>query len=118
MYAATCTCLGSVLDQSRIGLGSGAALGVADVVFPNKNVPLISAQNTAPILTDPFTHQRTYFRTAPNCPELPRTAPNDQIQGWVDSDCVRDQLGAKLGASVSDSTAYANQLGGVFARRH
>ena len=85
---------------------SGTAFGSADRVFSERDVLLVSPSNTAPGLTDPETHQRTYFRTA----------FNDAIQGSVVADFVftRQQLETAVTVSKADD-AYSGQLADTFS---
>jgi branched-chain amino acid transport system substrate-binding protein len=85
---------------------SGTAFGSADRVFSERDILLVSPSNTAPGLTDPETHQRTYFRTA----------FNDAIQGSVVADFVftRQQLSTAVTVSKAED-AYSEQLAGTFS---
>lgn len=83
---------------------SGAAYQAAEPIFSEAGVLLVSAQNTAPILTSRTDADRTYFRTA----------PNDLIQGAVVADFVGGDLGLNRLAIVSDGSVYSEELGNVF----
>ncbi|MEJ6510887.1 MAG: branched-chain amino acid ABC transporter substrate-binding protein [Actinomycetota bacterium] len=83
---------------------SGAAYQAAEPLFSEAGVLLVSAQNTAPILTATADEDRTYFRTA----------PNDLIQGAVVADFIGGDLGLDRIAVVSDGTVYSDELGTVF----
>jgi branched-chain amino acid transport system substrate-binding protein len=84
---------------------SSTAFGSADQVLSERDVLLVSPSNTAPSLTDPDSHQRTYFRTA----------FNDAIQGSVVADFVfsRQQLTSAVTVSKADD-AYSSQLAATF----
>ena len=85
---------------------SGTAFGSADGLFSDQNVVLISPSNTAPGLTDPETHQRTYFRTA----------FNDAIQGSIVADFIftRQEIATAVTVSKRDD-AYSQELADTFA---
>jgi branched-chain amino acid transport system substrate-binding protein len=83
---------------------SSAALGVADKIFSDKGILLISPSNTNPNLTAKETHQPFYLRTA----------HNDKIQGAVVADFAFKQLGAKTAATIHDESPYADALAAVF----
>lgn len=83
---------------------SGAAYQAAEPIFSEAGVLLVSAQNTAPILTAKADPDRTYFRTA----------PNDLIQGAVVADFVGGDLGLDRIAVISDGSVYSEELGNVF----
>ncbi len=63
---------------------SSAALGVADKIFGDLGIPLVSPSNTGPALTNPSTHNPFYLRTA----------HNDKLQGRVVADFAFGDLGA------------------------
>ncbi len=86
---------------------SGSAFGSADRVFAEHNVLVVSPSNTAPGLTNPETHQRTYFRTA----------FNDAIQSSVVADFIftRQQITSAVTVSKADD-AYSGQLAEMFSR--
>ena len=85
---------------------SGSAFGSAARVFAERNVLLISPSNTAPGLTAPDTHERTYFRTA----------FNDAIQGSVVADFIftNRQIDAAVTVAKAED-AYSQQLSETFA---
>jgi branched-chain amino acid transport system substrate-binding protein len=83
---------------------SGAAYQAAEPLFSEAGVLLVSAQNTAPVLTAKVDEDSTYFRTA----------PNDLIQGAVVADFVGGDLGLDRIAVVSDGSVYSDELGTVF----
>ena len=86
---------------------SGAAYKAAEPIMAEAGVLLISAQNTAPILTTSTDPARTYFRTA----------PNDLMQGSVVADFVGGELGLERVAVVVDGTVYSDELSTVFSTR-
>lgn len=84
---------------------SAAAFGAADVVLAERGILLISPSNSAPGLTTPDAHQRTYFRTA----------FNDLIQASADADFAHSRMGWESAAVVHrDGDAYTTQLAGAF----
>jgi branched-chain amino acid transport system substrate-binding protein len=83
---------------------SSAALGVADKIFSDKGILLISPSNTNPALTADGTHQPFYLRTA----------HNDRIQGAIVSDFALQKLGAKTAATINDESPYADGLAAAF----
>jgi branched-chain amino acid transport system substrate-binding protein len=83
---------------------SSAALGVADKIFNDKGILLISPSNTNPNLTAEGTHQAFYLRTA----------HNDKIQGAIVADFAFTKLGAKTAATIHDESPYADALAAVF----
>ena len=83
---------------------SSAALGVADKVFSDKGILLISPSNTNPNLTSDTAHQAFYLRTA----------HNDTIQGSVMADFAIKFLKAKSAATIHDESPYADALAEVF----
>jgi branched-chain amino acid transport system substrate-binding protein len=83
---------------------SGAALGVADKIFSDKGITIISPSNTNPNLTAEGEHQPFYFRTA----------HNDKIQGAVVADFAYNELEAKSAATINDESPYADALAAVF----
>jgi branched-chain amino acid transport system substrate-binding protein len=83
---------------------SSSALGVADQIFSNKGILLISPSNTNPNLTAGGSHQPFYLRTA----------HNDKIQGLVVADFTTKFLHAKTAATIHDESPYADALAAVF----
>jgi branched-chain amino acid transport system substrate-binding protein len=83
---------------------SSSALGVADKIFSDKGILLISPSNTNPNLTAEGTHQPFYLRTA----------HNDKIQGAIVADFAITKLGAKTAATIHDESPYADALAAVF----
>src|SRR6266581_3165057 len=83
---------------------SSSALGVADKIFSDKGIILISPSNTGPALTAQGTHQPFYLRTA----------HNDKIQGAVVADFVKTKLAFTSAATIHDESPYSDQLAAVF----
>lgn len=83
---------------------SSAALGVADQIFSDKGMILISPSNTNPGLTSEEAHQPFYLRTA----------HNDKIQGAIVSDFALQELGATTAATINDESPYADGLAAAF----
>src|SRR5712691_5459928 len=83
---------------------SSSALGVADKIFSDKGIVLISPSNTGPALTAQGTHQPFYLRTA----------HNDKIQGAVVADFVKTKLAFTSAATIHDESPYSDQLAAVF----
>lgn len=81
---------------------SSAALGVADKIFNDVGVPLISPSNTGPALTG-TAHQPFYLRTA----------HNDKIQGAVVAAFVKTK-NLKTAATINDESPYADGLAAAF----
>ncbi len=84
---------------------SSAALGVADKIFGDQGIPLVSPSNTSPALTNPGTHNPFYLRTA----------HNDTIQGAVVAEFASQELGAASAATIHDGSPYAEGLANAFA---
>ncbi len=82
---------------------SSAALGVADKIFSDAGVPIISPSNTGPALTG-TDHQPFYLRTA----------HNDKIQGAVVAGFVQKEKGLKTAATINDESPYADGLATAF----
>ncbi|HYG71841.1 MAG TPA: branched-chain amino acid ABC transporter substrate-binding protein [Actinomycetota bacterium] len=83
---------------------SSAALGVADQIFSDKGILLISSSNTNPGLTSEEAHQPFYLRTA----------HNDKIQGAIVADFALQELGATTAATINDESPYADGLAAAF----
>jgi branched-chain amino acid transport system substrate-binding protein len=83
---------------------SSAALGVADKIFSDKGIILLSPSNTNPGLTSPEAHQPFYLRTA----------HNDKIQGAIVSDFVYTKEGITTAATINDESPYADGLAEAF----
>jgi branched-chain amino acid transport system substrate-binding protein len=84
---------------------SSAALGVADKIFGDAGIPLVSPSNTGPALTNPETHNPFYLRTA----------HNDSIQGAAVATFAFEELGAASAATIHDGSPYAEGLANAFA---
>jgi branched-chain amino acid transport system substrate-binding protein len=84
---------------------SSAALGVADKIFSDKGIAIVSPSNTGPALTVEGTHQPFYLRTA----------HNDKLQGAVVADFAFGELGAQSAATIHDGSPYAEGLANAFA---
>jgi branched-chain amino acid transport system substrate-binding protein len=84
---------------------SSAALGVADKIFGDQGIVLMSPSNTSPALTNPGTHNPFYLRTA----------HNDSIQGAVVAQFAFEELGAASAATIHDGSPYAEGLANAFA---
>ncbi len=83
---------------------SSAALGVADQIFADKGIMLISPSNTNPNLTSADVWSGFYARTA----------HNDAIQGAIVADFAAQKLGGKTAATINDESPYADALAAVF----
>ena len=97
-----------VSDPSLLGIiGTNcSSAGVpAAKIAADANVVLISPSNTAPSLTAPDTHEKTYLRSC----------HNDKIQGAAMAHFVYDELGLRTAATIHDGSPYADQLQQVFA---
>ena len=84
---------------------SSASLGVADKIFSDKGITIISSSATNPALTTEGTHQPFYFRTA----------HNDRIQAAVVVDYAVQELGAKTAVTIHDESPYTQGLTDGFA---
>lgn len=84
---------------------SSAALGVADTIFSEKGISIVSPSNTGPALTAEATHQPFYLRTA----------HNDSIQGAAVANFAYTELGLTSAATIHDGSPYADGLQQVFA---
>lgn len=84
---------------------SSAALGVADKIFGDQGIVLVSPSNTSPALTVPGTHNPFYLRTA----------HNDTIQGAAVAQFAFEELGAASAATIHDGSPYAEGLANAFA---
>jgi branched-chain amino acid transport system substrate-binding protein len=79
---------------------SSASLGVADKIFSDKGITIISPSATNPALTTEGTHQPYWFRTA----------HNDRIQAAVVADFAVQKLGAKTAITIHDESPYTQGL--------
>jgi branched-chain amino acid transport system substrate-binding protein len=84
---------------------SSAALDVADQIFSDKGISIVSPSNTGPALTDPAKHKPFYLRTA----------HNDSIQGAAVANFAFNELGVTTAATIHDGSPYAEGLQAVFA---
>jgi branched-chain amino acid transport system substrate-binding protein len=84
---------------------SSASLGVADKIFSDKGITIISPSATNPALTTEGTHQPFWFRTA----------HNDRIQAAVVVDYAVQKLGAKTAVTIHDESPYTQGLTDGFA---
>lgn len=84
---------------------SSASLGVADKIFSDKGITIISSSATNPALTADGTHQPFWFRTA----------HNDRIQAATVVDYAVDTLGAKTAVTIHDESPYTQGLTDGFA---
>jgi len=84
---------------------SSAALGVADKIFGDLGIPLVSPSNTAPALTNPATHNPFYLRTA----------HNDRVQGAAVAAFAVEELNVTTAATIHDGSPYAEGLANAFA---
>jgi branched-chain amino acid transport system substrate-binding protein len=95
-------------DESIVGVigtsCSSGALGVADTIFSDKGILLISGSNTNPALTAEGTHQPFYARTA----------HNDRIQGAIVAEFALNELGATTAATIADESPYTQGLVAAF----
>ena len=84
---------------------SSGALGVADTIFSDKGILLLSASNTNPALTAEGTHQPFYARTA----------HNDRIQGAIVAEfSLGEDVGATTAATIADESPYTQGLVAAF----
>ncbi|HEX5937818.1 MAG TPA: branched-chain amino acid ABC transporter substrate-binding protein [Actinomycetota bacterium] len=96
-------------DTSIVGVigtsCSSGALGVADTIFSEKGITIISGSNTNPALTAEGTHQPYYLRTA----------HNDRIQGAIVAEfTLSDVVGAQTAATIADESPYTQGLVAAF----
>lgn len=95
-------------DQSVVGVigtsCSSGALGVADTIFSEKGIIIISGSNTNPALTAEGTHQPFYARTA----------HNDRIQGAIVAEFALGEVGATSAATIADESPYTQGLVAAF----
>jgi branched-chain amino acid transport system substrate-binding protein len=83
---------------------SSASLGVADTIFSNKGITILSPSATNPALTSAAAHKPYWFRTA----------HNDRIQGAVVADFAYNQLHLKTGVTIHDESPYTQGLTEAF----
>jgi branched-chain amino acid transport system substrate-binding protein len=97
-----------VSDPSLLGIiGTNcSSAGVpASKIAADANVLLVSPSNTAPSLTAPGMHEKTYLRSC----------HNDTVQGAAMANFVYNELGLRTAATIHDGSPYADQLQQVFA---
>lgn len=82
---------------------SGAGVPASKIVSDAGYV-MISPSNTAPVLTDPETHEDGYLRTA----------HNDKIQGQAMAEYAYNELGIRRAAAIHDGDPYTEGLATVF----
>ena len=96
-----------VADPQIVGMigtsCSGAGVPASEVLAEN-GYAMISPSNTAPVLTDPETHQATYLRTA----------HNDKVQGRAMAEYAINELGVTQAAAIHDGDPYTEGLASVF----
>ncbi|HEY73789.1 MAG TPA: ABC transporter substrate-binding protein [Thermoflexia bacterium] len=97
-----------VSDPSLLGIigPNCSSAGVpASKIAADANVVMISPSNTAPSLTAPDMHEKTYLRSC----------HNDNVQGKAMATFVYNELGLRTAATIHDGSPYADQLQQVFA---
>ena len=97
-----------VSDPSLLGIvgPNCSSAGVpASKIAADANVVMVSPSNTAPSLTHPDSHQKTYLRSC----------HNDNVQGKAMATFVYEELGLRTAATIHDGSPYADQLQQVFA---
>ena len=97
-----------VSDPSLLGIvgPNCSSAGVpASKIAADANVVMISPSNTAPSLTHPDMHEKTYLRSC----------HNDNVQGAAMANFVYNELGLRTAATIHDGSPYADQLQQVFA---
>jgi branched-chain amino acid transport system substrate-binding protein len=82
---------------------SGAGVPAARIISDAGYV-MISPSNTAPVLTDPETHEDGYLRTA----------HNDRIQGQAMAEYAYNELEIRRAAAIHDGDPYTEGLATVF----
>ncbi|MCA9970802.1 MAG: branched-chain amino acid ABC transporter substrate-binding protein [Anaerolineales bacterium] len=82
---------------------SGAGVPASKIISDNGYV-MISPSNTAPVLTDPETHEAGYLRTA----------HNDKVQGRAMAEFAYNELGIRRAAAIHDGDPYTEGLASVF----
>jgi len=83
---------------------SGAGVPMSKVISDAGYV-MISPSNTAPVLTDPDSHEAGYLRTA----------HNDKVQGKAMAEFAYNELGVRSAAAIHDGDPYTEGLARVFA---
>ena len=90
----------AVVGTSCSGAGVPASKIISDAGFV-----MVSPSNTAPVLTDPGTHEAGYLRTS----------HNDKVQGRAMAEFAINELGIKTAAAIHDGDPYTEGLARVFA---
>jgi branched-chain amino acid transport system substrate-binding protein len=83
---------------------SGAGVPMSKVISDAGYV-MVSPSNTAPVLTDPASHEAGYLRTA----------HNDKVQGKAMAEYAYNELGVTTAAAIHDGDPYTEGLARVFA---
>ena len=83
---------------------SGAGVPMSKVISDAGYV-MVSPSNTAPVLTDPASHEAGYLRTA----------HNDKVQGKAMAEFAYNELGLRSAAAIHDGDPYTEGLARVFA---
>jgi len=83
---------------------SGAGVPMSKVISDAGYV-MVSPSNTAPVLTDPASHEAGYLRTA----------HNDKVQGKAMAEFAYNVLGVRSAAAIHDGDPYTEGLARVFA---
>lgn len=87
-----------------IGTSCSGAGVPASTILSDAGYVMISPSNTAPVLTDPETHEAGYLRTA----------HNDKVQGRAMAQYAIDVLGVTKAAAIHDGDPYTEGLASVF----
>jgi branched-chain amino acid transport system substrate-binding protein len=83
---------------------SGAGVPMSKVISDAGYV-MVSPSNTAPVLTDPESHEAGYLRTS----------HNDKVQGKAMAEYAFNELGVTSAAAIHDGDPYTEGLASVFA---
>lgn len=83
---------------------SGAGVPASEIISTAGYV-MVSPSNTAPVLTDPATHQAGYLRTA----------HNDKVQGRAMAEFAYNELGVRKAAAIHDGDPYTEGLAKAFS---
>jgi len=89
----------AVVGTSCSGAGVPASKIISDAGYA-----MVSPSNTAPVLTDPETHEAGYLRTA----------HNDKVQGRAVAEYAINELGVTKAAAIHDGDPYTEGLASVF----
>lgn len=96
-----------VSDPQIVGMIGTSCSGAgvpASEILAEAGYAMISPSNTAPVLTDPETHQSSYLRTA----------HNDKVQGRAMAEFALNELGVTQAAAIHDGDPYTEGLASVF----